>query len=162
MVVLKRLADAQRDGDTVHGVIRGFAVNNDGAQKVGYTAPSVQGQAEVIREAQEMAGIDPHSIGHIETHGTGTDLGDLIEISALSTALHSAGVSRRAQCAIGSVKTNVGHLDTAAGTASLIDVLDSERQQLSAEQNLAQAQAALTNDFIALQKALGLGWSASL
>lgn len=120
MVVLKRLADAQRDGDTVHAVIRGFAVNNDGALKVGYTAPSVAGQAEVIREAQEMGGIDPHSIGHVETHGTGTDLGDLIEISALSEAFRRAGVSQRARCAIGSVKTNVGHLDTAAGTASLI------------------------------------------
>lgn len=120
MVVLKRLADAQRDGDTVHAVIRGFAVNNDGALKVGYTAPSVEGQAEVIREAQEMGGIDAHSIGHVETHGTGTDLGDLIEITALSAAFRRAGVSQSAQCAIGSVKTNVGHLDTAAGTTSLI------------------------------------------
>lgn len=120
IVVLKRLADARRDGDTVHAVIRGFAVNNDGALKVGYTAPSVEGQAAVIREAQEMGGIDAHSIGYIETHGTGTDLGDLIELSALSTAFQRAGVTRRGHCAIGSVKTNLGHLDTAAGATSLI------------------------------------------
>lgn len=120
IVVLKRLADARRDGDTIHAVIRGFAVNNDGAQKVGYTAPSVDGQAGVIREAQAMGNVEAHSIGYIETHGTGTDLGDLIELSALSTAFRRAGVTERGRCAIGSVKTNLGHLDTAAGTTSLI------------------------------------------
>ncbi len=120
VVVLKRLVDARRDGDTIQGVIRGFAVNNDGALKVGYTAPSVDGQADVIREAQEMGDVDAHSIGYVETHGTGTDLGDLIELSALTAAFHRAGVTQVGRCAIGSVKTNVGHLDTAAGTTSLI------------------------------------------
>ncbi|SLM33113.1 hypothetical protein MTBBW1_90015 [Desulfamplus magnetovallimortis] len=83
VVVLKRLDDALRDGDTVHAVIRGFAVNNDGALKVGYTAPSIEGQAAVIREAQSMAGISPSDITHVETHGTGTDLGDAVEVAAL-------------------------------------------------------------------------------
>lgn len=120
MVVLKRLDDALRDGDTVYAVIRGYAVNNDGALKVGYTAPSVEGQAAVIREAQEMAGVSAASIGYVETHGTGTDLGDLVEITALGEAFRSGGAADRQQCAIGSVKTHIGHLDTAAGTASLI------------------------------------------
>jgi len=120
MVVLKRLDDALRDGDTVYAVIRGYAINNDGALKVGYTAPSVEGQAAVIREAQEMANVDANTIAYVETHGTGTDLGDLVEVTALSEAFRSAGVTALQQCAIGSVKTNVGHLDTAAGTASLI------------------------------------------
>lgn len=120
IVVLKRLADARRDGDTIHAVIRGFAVNNDGALKVGYTAPSVDGQADVIQEAQEMGDVDARSIGYVETHGTGTDLGDLIELSALTMAFRRAGVSQYGVCAIGSVKTNLGHLDTAAGATSLI------------------------------------------
>lgn len=120
MVVLKRLDDAIRDGDTIHAVIRGFAINNDGAQKVGYTAPSVAGQSSVIREAQEMAAVGADTIGYVETHGTGTDLGDLVEITALSEAFRQAGVKTMRQCAIGSVKTNVGHLDTAAGATSLI------------------------------------------
>lgn len=120
MIVLKRLEDAIKDGDTIHAVIRGFAVNNDGAVKVGYTAPGVDGQSSVIREAQEMADIPADTIGYVETHGTGTDLGDLVEITALTEAFRQGGVTASQQCAIGSVKTNVGHLDTAAGVASLI------------------------------------------
>lgn len=120
MVVLKRLEDALKDGDTIHAVIRGFAVNNDGAVKVGYTAPGVEGQSSVIREAQEMADIPASTIGYVETHGTGTDLGDLVEITALTEAFRAGGVAANNQCALGSVKTNVGHLDTAAGVASLI------------------------------------------
>jgi len=120
MVVLKRLEDAIADGDTIHGVIRGFAVNNDGALKVGFTAPSVEGQSSVILEAQEMADISADTIAYVETHGTGTDLGDLVEVTALTEAFRSAGVTENQQCGIGSVKTNVGHLDTASGTTSLI------------------------------------------
>ena len=119
MVVLKRLEDAMADGDTIYAVIRGFAANNDGALKVGYTAPSVEGQSAVIREALQMADIAADSIGYVETHGTGTDLGDMVEITALTEAFR-ASTQRNNYCAIGSVKTNVGHLDTAAGAVSLI------------------------------------------
>ncbi|MCP4110806.1 MAG: amino acid adenylation domain-containing protein, partial [Desulfobacteraceae bacterium] len=117
IVLLKRLEDAIEDGDTVYAVIRGSAVNNDGSSKVSYTAPSVEGQTEVIAEAQSLAGIDPETITYVEAHGTGTRLGDPIEIEALKRAF---GTSKKGFCAIGSVKTNVGHLDTAAGVASLI------------------------------------------
>lgn len=131
MVVLKRLEDALADGDTVHAVLRGYAINNDGANKVGYTAPSVVGQATVIREAQEMAGVAADSIGYVETHGTGTDLGDLVEITALTEAFRGAGVTGVGTCALGSLKTNVGHLDTAAGVASLIKtVLALQQRQI--------------------------------
>jgi phthiocerol/phenolphthiocerol synthesis type-I polyketide synthase E len=122
IVALKRLEDALVDGDEVYGVIRGFAVNNDGDLKVGYTAPSVEGQAEVIREAQEMAGISAADIHYVETHGTGTDLGDPVEMAALVEAFR-ASTANKGYCAIGSVKSNIGHLDTAAGTASLIKTL---------------------------------------
>jgi acyl transferase domain-containing protein/acyl carrier protein len=122
IVALKRLEDALADGDEIHGLIRGFAINNDGDLKVGYTAPSVEGQAEVIREAQEMAGVGAADIGYIEAHGTGTDLGDPVEMTALIEAFR-ASTAARGYCAIGSVKSNIGHLDTAAGTASLIKTL---------------------------------------
>lgn len=120
VVVLKPLARAFEDGDPIHAVIRGWALNNDGAGKVGYTAPSVEGQAAVIAEALEVAGIDPATIGYMETHGTGTRLGDPIEIAALRSAFGPSAGSRRARCAIGSLKTNLGHLDNAAGVAGLI------------------------------------------
>jgi phthiocerol/phenolphthiocerol synthesis type-I polyketide synthase E len=128
IVVLKRLADARAAGDTIHAVIRGFAVNNDGANKVGYTAPSVEGQAEVIALAQAMAGVHPESISYIESHGTGTALGDPIEIAALTNAFrrHTA---RARFCAIGSVKTNIGHLDSAAGVAGLIKTVQALRHR---------------------------------
>lgn len=119
VVVLKRLSDALSDGDHVHAVIKGYGVNNDGSRKVGYTAPSIDGQAEVIAMAQEMAGCDPSTIGYVEAHGTGTPLGDPIEMAALDKVFRSA-TSRRQFCAVGSVKSNIGHLDTAAGVASLI------------------------------------------
>lgn len=119
IVILKRLADALADGDTIHAVVRGTAVNNDGADKIGFTAPSVEGQARVIVEAQEMAGVSPESIGFIEAHGTGTPLGDPIELAALSKAF-SRGNTESGSCYLGSVKSNFGHCDTAAGMAGLI------------------------------------------
>jgi acyl transferase domain-containing protein len=118
-VVLKRLADAVAEGDTIQAVIRGSAINNDGAQKAGYTAPSVGGQARAIAEAMAVAQVSPDSISYVEAHGTATDLGDPIEIEALTRAFR-AGTDRRGYCAIGSVKTNFGHLDRAAGMASLV------------------------------------------
>jgi acyl transferase domain-containing protein len=118
VVVLKRLKDAIRDRDHVYAVIKGTGINNDGRNKVGYTAPSSQGQAEAIKKALKMAQISPQSIGYIETHGTATELGDPIEIEALNLAFASSGGARF--CAIGSVKSNIGHLDNAAGIASFI------------------------------------------
>ncbi|MBM3855507.1 MAG: type I polyketide synthase, partial [Verrucomicrobia bacterium] len=119
VVVLKRLADALADGDTIHAVIRGSAINNDGAGKVGYTAPSVEGQAAVIAEALAVAEVEPATIGYVEAHGTGTALGDPIEVAALTRAFGGRN-GGRPWCALGSVKTNFGHLDTAAGVAGLI------------------------------------------
>jgi non-ribosomal peptide synthase protein (TIGR01720 family) len=118
IVVLKRLSEAVADGDTIHAVIIGSAINNDGAVKVGFTAPSVAGQADVIAEAQAVAEVDPESISYIEAHGTGTPLGDPIEFAALAQAFRSA--TGRGFCALGSVKTNIGHLDAAAGVAGFI------------------------------------------
>ena len=119
VVVLKRLADALRDGDPVRAVIRGSAVNNDGAAKVAYTAPGVEGQAAVIGEALSAADVDADTVGYVEAHGSGTDLGDAIEIAALTRA-YRAHTDRAGFCAVGAVKTNVGHLDTAAGIAGFI------------------------------------------
>jgi acyl transferase domain-containing protein len=119
IVLLKRLSDALTDGDCIHAIIRGSAINNDGSLKVGYTAPSVEGQAAVISEAQAIAEIDAETITYIEAHGTGTVLGDPIEIAALTEAFR-ARTQKKGFCAIGSVKTNVGHLDTAAGVTGLI------------------------------------------
>lgn len=119
VVLLKRLSDAVADNDHIHAVIKGSAVNNDGAARVGYAAPSVDGQAKVIAEALAISGVDVDTIGHVEAHGTGTPLGDPIEVLALSKA-YRARTARRQFCAIGSVKPNVGHLETAAGMAGLI------------------------------------------
>lgn len=119
VVVLKRLEDALADGDTIHAVIKGSAINNDGSAKIGYTAPSVSGQVEVIAEAQALAGVPAEAITYIETHGTGTSLGDPIEIQALTEAFRT-GTDKKNFCAIGSVKTNIGHLDIAAGVAGFI------------------------------------------
>jgi len=119
VVVLKRLDDALEERDHIHAIIRGTAINNDGAAKSGYTAPSVEGQAAVIRDAQLMAGCDPDTVSYVEAHGTGTALGDPIEVAALARAF-VAGTTRQGYCAIGSVKTNIGHLDVAAGMAGLI------------------------------------------
>ncbi|WP_095980633.1 SDR family NAD(P)-dependent oxidoreductase [Melittangium boletus] len=129
VVVLKRLEDALRDGDTIEAVIRGSAINNDGSQKVGFTAPSVDGQLTAILDAQSMADVEPDSISYVETHGTGTALGDPIEVSALTQAFRTRGAQGRQFCALGSVKTNIGHLNTAAGIASLIKTVQALRHQ---------------------------------
>ncbi|MGI2908927.1 SDR family oxidoreductase [Tolypothrix sp. VBCCA 56010] len=119
IVLLKRLSDALADGDCIHAIIKGSAINNDGSSKVGYTAPSVEGQSAVISEAQAIAGIETETITYIEAHGTGTVLGDPIEIAALTQAFRGT-TQKKGFCAIGSVKTNVGHLDAAAGVTGLI------------------------------------------
>ena len=119
IVVLKRLPDALSDGDTIYAVIKGAALNNDGSSKVSFTAPSVDGHAEVIAMAQALAGIDPQTISYIEAHGTATALGDPIEIAGLTQAFR-AHTAATGFCGIGSVKTNIGHLDAAAGVAGLI------------------------------------------
>ena len=119
VVVLRRLQDAIDDGDFIHAVIKGSAVNNDGAGKAGYLAPSVDGQSAAMAEAHAVANVNPGSIDYIECHGTGTYIGDPIEIAALTLAFRQ-GTEDVGFCRIGSVKTNIGHLDTAAGVASLI------------------------------------------
>ena len=119
IVVLKRLDEAIADGDRIRAVIRGTAINNDGSAKVGYTAPSVAGQAEAIAAAHAAAGVDPDTIGYVEAHGTGTTLGDPIEMQALSQVFAEKS-ARKQYCAIGAVKSNIGHLDAAAGVTGLI------------------------------------------
>ncbi len=119
VVVLKRLDEALRDGDTIRAVIRGAAINNDGAAKAGYTAPGIDGQVEVIATALALSGVDARSIGYLEAHGTGTPLGDPIEIAAL-THVFRESTSDVAFCRLGSLKAMLGHLDTAAGVAGLI------------------------------------------
>ncbi|MFO1431950.1 MAG: beta-ketoacyl synthase N-terminal-like domain-containing protein [Candidatus Competibacteraceae bacterium] len=121
IVVLKRVADAVADRDNILAVIRGSAMNNDGSLRIGFTAPSPKGQAEVISQALAMAEVAPATIGYVETHGTGTPLGDPIEIEALTQVFRNH-TDRQGFCAVGSVKTNVGHLETAAGVTSLIKV----------------------------------------
>ncbi len=118
VAVLRRLSDAIADGDEIWAVIRGSAVNNDGATKAGYLAPSVDGQVAAIVEAQAVAEVTADNIGYVECHGTGTYLGDPIEVAALIEAFRKS-TARTGFCRIGSVKTNIGHLDTAAGVASL-------------------------------------------
>ncbi|MEC5144143.1 SDR family NAD(P)-dependent oxidoreductase [Chitinophaga sp. 212800010-3] len=118
VVVLKTLEDALKDRDHIYAIIKGSAVNNDGNRKLGFTAPSVQGQRQVISMCHQVAGVSPESIGYIEAHGTGTAIGDPIEIEALSLAFRTS--SRRNFCGIGSVKSNIGHLDAAAGVAGFI------------------------------------------
>ncbi len=118
IVGLKRLEDALENRDTVFALIKGSSINNDGSNKVGFSAPSVEGQSQVIKTALSVAGVPPETIGYIETHGTGTALGDPIEIGALTKAFGTR--SPKQSCAIGSLKSNVGHLDTAAGVAGLI------------------------------------------
>ncbi|WP_394829002.1 type I polyketide synthase [Pendulispora albinea] len=119
MVALKRLEDARADGDTIRAVILGSAVNNDGSSKVGYTAPSVDGQAEVIAEALANAGVPADTISYVEGHGTATQLGDPIEVQALTKAFR-ASTDKRRFCALGSVKSNLGHLDAAAGVTGVV------------------------------------------
>jgi len=129
IVVLKRLDEAIADGDNIQAVIKGSAINNDGSLKVGYTAPSVEGQAAVISKAQANAGIEAESLSYIEAHGTGTALGDPIEIAALTKAFQ-ASTQKKAFCAIGSVKTNIGHTDAASGVAGLIKTVQALKHRL--------------------------------
>lgn len=119
VVVLRRLEDALRDGDHIHAVIKGTAVNNDGSRKVGYLAPSVDGQAACITEALAVSDASADTLGYVECHGTATPVGDPIEIAALTQAFRDT-TDKVGFCKVGSVKTNIGHLDTAAGVASLI------------------------------------------
>ncbi|SCX96952.1 hybrid non-ribosomal peptide synthetase/type I polyketide synthase [Desulfoluna spongiiphila] len=119
VVALKRMEDALADGDQVIAVIKGVAVNNDGSQKIGYAAPSVQGQAEVIAMAHAAAEVEPETISYVEAHGTATPLGDPIEVAALTKAFRMKTDARRF-CGIGSVKSNIGHSDAAAGVVGLI------------------------------------------
>jgi amino acid adenylation domain-containing protein len=126
LVVLRRYADAIADGDDIKAVILGTAINNDGAGKASYLAPSVDGQAEAAAEAVALAGVTPQSISYIEAHGTGTPIGDPIELAALQQVY---GKAAKGSIGIGSVKTNIGHLDTAAGGASLIKVIEAMRHK---------------------------------
>ncbi len=119
VVVLRRLADALADRDPVRALILGSAANNDGAGRIGFSAPGEHGQAEVIAHAQAMAGVEPDSISYIEAHGTGTPLGDAIEVAALTRAFRGR-TAARGFCAMGSIKPNVGHLETASGVAGLL------------------------------------------
>src|SRR5213075_811123 len=115
-----RAEDALAHGDQIYAIIRGFGINNDGSLKIGYTAPSEDGQAEVIAMAQAVAGVEPETIRYVVTHGTGTPLGDPIEIAGLTKAFR-AGTDAKEFCALTSVKTNIGHLDAAAGVTGLIN-----------------------------------------
>lgn len=138
VVVLKRLADARRDGDTIHAIIKGTAINNDGSLKVGFTAPSIDGQASVIEEALALSEVEPQTVTYIETHGTGTSLGDPIEVAALTQAFRTQTRAKN-YCAIGSLKTNIGHTDAAAGVAGLIKtVLALEHKQIPPSLNFTQ------------------------
>ena len=127
LVVLRRLEDAIADGDDIKAVLIGSAINNDGAQKAGYLAPSVDGQAEAAAEALAIANVPAETISYIEAHGTGTPVGDPIELAGLSQVYGAGGTGF---CGIGSVKSNVGHLDTAAGTTSLIKVVEALRHDV--------------------------------
>lgn len=119
VVVLKRLDDAIRDGDSIYAVIKSVALNNDGSDKAGYMTPSIDGQTEVILKAQQIAGVNPETIKYIETHGTGTPVGDPIEVTALEKAFRIS-TDKKQFCGIGSVKSNVGHTDAAAGVTGFI------------------------------------------
>ena len=127
VLVLKRVEDAERDRDTIHAVIRGYATNNDGGDKVSYTAPSVEGQAEVIALAMAVADVDPRTIGYVEAHGTATPVGDPIEIAGLTRAFRQ-NTAESGFCAIGSVKSNLGHLDVASGAIGVIKTALSVRE----------------------------------
>src|SRR5262249_52418936 len=116
-VVLRRLDDALADGDDVRAVVRGSAINNDGAQKVGYLAPSVEGQARAVAEALAVAGVEPGDVSSSEAPGPGTQLGDPLEVAALVRAFAGAP---RGGCAVGSLKSNIGHIGEAAGVAGLV------------------------------------------
>jgi len=134
-VVLRRLADAVDDGDTIYGVVRGTAINNDGAQKVGFLAPGVEGQASAVAEALVISDTQASEVSYIETHGTGTPVGDPIEFEALNQ-VYRKETDKRNYCRIGSVKSNIGHLGEAAGAASIIKVvLALQNKQIPASLN---------------------------
>jgi acyl transferase domain-containing protein len=137
VVVLKRLEDALADRDNIHAVIRGAATNNDGSKKIGYTAPSVDGQADAIATAQSLGDVDPATISYVEAHGTATRLGDPIEVAALTKAFRRK-TGKTGYCGIGSVKSNIGHLDAAAGIAGFIKtVLALKHRQLPASLHIS-------------------------
>jgi phthiocerol/phenolphthiocerol synthesis type-I polyketide synthase E len=143
-VVLKRLADAIADRDVIHAVLLSTAINNDGAAKVGFTAPSVSGQESVIADALDLAGVSADAIGYIEAHGTGTPLGDPIEVTALSRAFSRSRRADSERCPLGSLKTNLGHLDTAAGVAGLIKAaLTVKHAQIPPSLNFSQPNPAI-------------------
>ena len=143
LVVLKRLDDALADGDSIDAVIKGSAVTNDGAHKVSYTAPQVDSQATVIRNALAIAEVDAGTITYIEAHGTGTLMGDPIELAALTQAFRTH-TDRRQFCALGSVKSNIGHLDAAAGIAGLIKtILALKHQQIPASMHFENPNPAI-------------------
>jgi phthiocerol/phenolphthiocerol synthesis type-I polyketide synthase E len=127
VVVLKRLKDAIEDKDHIYAIIKGSAINNDGNKKVGYTAPSIEGQVACIKTAQKFSRVNPETISYVEAHGTGTDLGDSIEVEALNSAFNN---NKNFSCPIGSVKTNIGHLDTAAGVAGFIKTVLSIKNRI--------------------------------
>jgi acyl transferase domain-containing protein/acyl carrier protein len=138
LVVLMRLEDALKEGHHIYAVILGSAVNNDAGLKAGYTAPSIEGQIEVIRQAQAVSGIEPTAISYVEAHGTGTVLGDAVELAAL-TRVFQAATNEVGYCGLGSVKTNIGHLSTAAGVAALIKtVLALKHRMIPASLNFEQ------------------------
>jgi acyl transferase domain-containing protein len=160
IVTLRRLADAIEAGDTVYAVIKGSAVNNDGSGKVNYLAPSVDGQAAAIAEAIALANIDASTIDYVEAHGTGTRIGDPIEVTALTQAFRQT-TDEKQFCGLGSVKTNIGHLDTAAGVAAFIKVVQSLRhRQIPASLNYKAPNPMLNladSPFFYQPRAAGLG-----
>ena len=129
VVVLKRLEDALADGDTIHAIVLGTGLNNDGSTRVGFSAPGINGQVTVISDAIATAGIDPDTIEFVECHGTATPVGDPIEITALTKAFRAC-TQKKNFCAVGSVKTNIGHTDTAAGAAGFIKAVLSLKNKL--------------------------------
>jgi acyl transferase domain-containing protein/acyl carrier protein len=146
VVLLKRLSDATAAGDRIRAVVLGNAINNDGASKVGFSAPSVEGQVAVLAEAVGVAGVDPRSISYLEAHGTGTAMGDPIEVSALR-AVYGTGAGDRGWCGVGSVKSNIGHLSQAAGVVSVIKtVLAMEHGFIPPTINFEQANPAIDFD----------------
>jgi amino acid adenylation domain-containing protein len=129
VILLKRLSEAIADRDPILGVIKGWAVNNDGSDKIGFAAPGVNAQAEVITLAQASAGVSPSQISYIEAHGTGTPLGDPIEVAALTKAFREGGAEANEFCMLGTGKTHIGHLDCAAGVAGLIKTIQQFRHE---------------------------------
>ena len=138
LVALKRLEDALADGDAIHAVVLGMGLNNDGSSRVGFAAPGLEGQVAASSDAIATAGIDPETIGYVECHGTATPLGDPIEVAALTRA-YRAYTQKKHFCFLGSVKTNIGHTDTAAGVAGFIKaVLALEHKMIPASLHFQQ------------------------